>query len=252
MTPKRDKVVGGDKDLEVFTPEEHGVLDYNTLPKAEMADEYDFSKGTRGKYFDLRSKALTPEALEILLGETVTGVDGQELDATQPEKTVEWDEETKKESLAEIDRGILESFDLDMVNPPAPMQESVLRPLLVGMIEQDIYKRTAEEQQQRFRDIADAGFTPAHVNSHPKLHHLGKPTPGDPFVEGMLQHVHDLPLPPALKPEEGDYAELVNEEDEQGQVRICRKDGTVTMLMSRASYDAVMNYSELKPGKKEP
>jgi hypothetical protein len=41
----------------------------------------------------------------------------------------------------------------------------------------------------------------------------------------------------APKPEDGDYAELVNEDDERGPVRLCRQDGTVVAIMSSAAYD---------------
>ena len=38
---------------------------------------------------------------------------------------------------------------------------------------------------------------------------------------------------PIFKAEEGDYAELADENDEQGIVNLCRKDGTVLMQMPR-------------------
>lgn len=36
---------------------------------------------------------------------------------------------------------------------------------------------------------------------------------------------------PFITPEKGDYAELVNEDDEEGLVQICRKNGSVLMVM---------------------
>ncbi len=36
---------------------------------------------------------------------------------------------------------------------------------------------------------------------------------------------------PFITPEEGDYSELVNEDDEEGLVQICRKNGAVLMVM---------------------
>ena len=57
----------------------------------------------------------------------------------------------------------------------------------------------AEEDPEHFAALVRAGLgvTKEQVDSysHPKrLHHFGKPTPGDPFVAGMLQHLHDLPI----------------------------------------------------------
>lgn len=88
-----------------------------------------------------------------------TGAEGQELRVFSPEE----------HGVLDYNKLPIQTLDIDMRNPPAPLQESVLRPLLVGMIEQDIYKRTAEEQQQRFRDIADLGFTPTYVRSTPEF-----------------------------------------------------------------------------------
>lgn len=49
---------------------------------------------------------------------------------------------------------------------------------------------------------------------------------------------------PICKPEEGDYAELVNENDEQGLVRVCSKNGSVVMVIPRDVWDRLV---EAKP-----
>jgi len=45
---------------------------------------------------------------------------------------------------------------------------------------------------------------------------------------------------PVLESEEGDYAKLVDEQDEQGPVQICRKDGTPVVIMPRQVWDDLL------------
>lgn len=47
-----------------------------------------------------------------------------------------------------------------------------------------------------------------------------------------------------VSPEPGDYAELVDENDPNGIVQICRQNGQVMMLMSREVYEAMLKWNE--------
>jgi hypothetical protein len=55
--------------------------------------------------------------------------------------------------------------------------------------------------------------------------------------EKCRQTLADLTL--LTKHEEGDYVELVNEDDEQGPVQFCRKGGQPFLLMPRSVYDMI-------------
>jgi hypothetical protein len=52
---------------------------------------------------------------------------------------------------------------------------------------------------------------------------------------------------PLFRPEPGDYAELADENDEQGIVNLCRKDGTVIAQMPRQLWDDLQDYDEPRP-----
>jgi len=55
-----------------------------------------------------------------------------------------------------------------------------------------------------------------------------------------LNSIRRLIDTPICQPEEGDYAELVNENDEQGLVRVCSKNGSVVMVIPRDVWDRLV------------
>lgn len=57
----------------------------------------------------------------------------------------------------------------------------------------------------------------------------------------LIRDVLDKPL---CRPEEGDYACLADENDEQGMVNLCRRDGTVIMQLPRALWDQLVEKTQ--------
>ena len=49
--------------------------------------------------------------------------------------------------------------------------------------------------------------------------------------------IREALLGPAFEAQAGDYAQLVDEDDEQGMVGIYREDGTLVMVMPRETWD---------------
>jgi len=59
------------------------------------------------------------------------------------------------------------------------------------------------------------------------------------MTEDPIAKLHerlDGSVPPGLKPQPGDYVELVDESDPDGPVQVCRKDGTLVMMMPQQAF----------------
>jgi len=161
----------GNQPKRVFTPEEHGVLDMVVEQGHNM----------NGDVF--------PKVTEEMLPTVYNTHAAKKLRENLDKARGDMEETVTKEAFESMD-------------------EQVLTGLEVTKEQVDQYALSAAERQQRFQDIADGGFTPGYVVSRPefvgrfiqkeldhfKIHRVGKPTPGDPFMEGMLRHLHDTPF----------------------------------------------------------
>lgn len=65
-------------------------------------------------------------------------------------------------------------------------------------------------------------------------------------VTNPLIAIEDMFNQAFFGPQPGDYIELVDEDDEQGPVRLCRADGTMVMCMPRSAYEAFKDNPEVK------
>lgn len=202
------KCAVGVEGKRVFSPEAHGVLDYNTLPKAEACSECGEAQG----YHKLGCTKCVHTNKNGLFGLECIGC-GLLLDGPQygkkievPDVVVEQGPNTNGDIFPRVTEEMLPPVynthaakklqeDLMSIRPhkvpfdppggppggvahpddEALFKEPVVRGALKQLLEQDVYKRTAEEVQQRMRDLTDLSFRPSYVQSTPDLKNVFRP-----------------------------------------------------------------------------